>query len=75
MVCERDWGSFSERADSGRVVRRLRYAAVVGSEAGGGRGEGASKYGVSSSYNGSAMANGSCEREILWARTTLDGTW
>ena len=43
---------------------------MVGSEdAGGGRGEGASKYGVSSSYNGSAMVGGGCEAEIRSVRS------
>ena len=51
-----DWGSLEVRDARGSVVSRFRYAAVVGSlEDGGARGEGASKWGASSSYRGSAI--------------------
>ena len=44
MVCERDCGSVLVREDSGRVVRRFKYALVVESlEDGAGRGDGVSK--------------------------------
>ena len=60
VVCEdwaRDWGSDEVREARGRVERRFRYLAVAWSwTLGTGRGEaGVSKYGTSSSYNGSAM--------------------
>ena len=60
VVCEdwaRDWGAEEVREARGRVERRFRYLAVAWSwTLGMGRGKaGVSKYGASSSYNGSAM--------------------
>lgn len=58
----------------------------MGSEdEGGGRGEGASKYGVSSSYNGSVMMCGGCEAQRVespvelymshWREAVLNIKW